>query len=67
MRLPSSFCMLLRGKVVEYHNIATDLKYPEFIVYRPHNGRSVEVVAISFFQPSTIVDYLIASSSFSPN
>ena len=44
LRLPSNFCMFLRGRVVEYHNIATDLKYPEFIVYKPHNGRGVEVV-----------------------
>lgn len=44
MRLPGNFCMLLRGRVVEYHNIATDLKYPEFILYKPHNGRCVEVV-----------------------
>ncbi|KAK1373201.1 Protein MICRORCHIDIA like [Heracleum sosnowskyi] len=42
LRLPASFCMLLRGKVVEYHNIATDLKYPEFILYKPHSGRCVE-------------------------
>ncbi|XP_074324436.1 protein MICRORCHIDIA 6-like isoform X2 [Apium graveolens] len=42
LRLPSNFCMLLRGRVVEYHNIATDLKHPEFIVYRPQNGRCVE-------------------------
>ncbi|KAL6524494.1 hypothetical protein OROHE_016165 [Orobanche hederae] len=37
LRAPENFCMLLRGRVVEYHNIANDLKYPEFILYRPQN------------------------------
>ncbi|GFZ17445.1 histidine kinase-, DNA gyrase B-, and HSP90-like ATPase family protein [Actinidia rufa] len=38
LRLPESFCMILRGRVVEYHNIATDLKFPEFILYKPQSG-----------------------------
>ncbi|WOG95325.1 hypothetical protein DCAR_0414640 [Daucus carota subsp. sativus] len=42
LRLPANFCMLLRGKAVEYHNIASDLKYPECILYKPHSGRCVE-------------------------
>lgn len=44
LRLPANFCMLLRGKAVEYHNIASDLKYPECILYKPHSGRCVEVI-----------------------
>lgn len=35
LKLPETFAILLRGKVVLYHNVATDLKYPEFIVYKP--------------------------------
>ncbi|KAK1363128.1 Protein MICRORCHIDIA like [Heracleum sosnowskyi] len=59
LRLPGSFCMLLRGQVVEYHNIATDLKYPEFIVYRPHNGRCVEgevITTIGFLKEAPNVN-----------
>ncbi|KAI3684514.1 hypothetical protein L6452_33738 [Arctium lappa] len=43
LKLPETFTMVLRGKVILYHNVATDLKYTEFIVYKPHNA-SVEVV-----------------------
>ncbi|WMV11986.1 hypothetical protein MTR67_005371 [Solanum verrucosum] len=35
LRIPDNFCILLRGRVVELHNIAKDLKYPEFIMYKP--------------------------------
>uniref|UniRef100_A0A5B6Z0S5 Morc S5 domain-containing protein n=1 Tax=Davidia involucrata TaxID=16924 RepID=A0A5B6Z0S5_DAVIN len=38
LRLPQSFKIILRGRVVEHHNIANDLKFPEFILYRPHGG-----------------------------
>ncbi|KAK3004556.1 hypothetical protein RJ639_019062 [Escallonia herrerae] len=44
LQLPESFCILLRGRVLEYHNIANDLKFPEFILYRPQSGGSTEVV-----------------------
>ncbi|CAI9280396.1 unnamed protein product [Lactuca saligna] len=41
LKLPDTFAMVLRGKVVLYHNIATDLKHTEFIMYKPHtDGRS---------------------------
>ncbi|XP_017216539.1 protein MICRORCHIDIA 6 [Daucus carota subsp. sativus] len=59
LRLPSNFCMFLRGRVVEYHNIATDLKYPEFIVYKPHNGRGVEdrvITTIGFLKEAPQVN-----------
>nr|GEW05903.1 protein microrchidia 6-like [Tanacetum cinerariifolium] len=39
LKLPETFCIRLRGKVVLYHNIATDLKYHEFISYKSHNNR----------------------------
>lgn len=35
--------MLLRGRIIEYHNIANDLKYPEFILYKPQIGGYGEV------------------------
>ncbi|KAL2243708.1 UNVERIFIED_CONTAM: Protein MICRORCHIDIA 6, partial [Sesamum indicum] len=37
LRVPENFIILLRGRVVEYHNIANDLKFPEFILYKPQN------------------------------
>ncbi|KAK0587848.1 hypothetical protein LWI29_029942 [Acer saccharum] len=42
LRIPESFNIILRGKVVEHHNIASDLKFPEFILYRPQSGGCVE-------------------------
>ena len=44
LRIPESFQIILRGKVVKPHNIADDLKYPEFILYKPQVGGSVEVI-----------------------
>ncbi|CAO2819056.1 unnamed protein product [Amaranthus hypochondriacus] len=38
LRIPQNFCIILRGKVVEHHIIAHDLKYQEFIMYRPQIG-----------------------------
>ncbi|KAK1427656.1 hypothetical protein QVD17_16348 [Tagetes erecta] len=40
LKLPPTFCIVLRGKVVLYHNVATELKFPEFILYKPHSGGS---------------------------
>ncbi|XP_071733925.1 protein MICRORCHIDIA 6-like [Rutidosis leptorrhynchoides] len=45
LKLPESFVMLLRGKTVIYHNIATDLIHTEYIMYKPHSdGRSEGMV-----------------------
>ncbi|KAM7512477.1 hypothetical protein LguiB_011352 [Lonicera macranthoides] len=41
--LPQSFKIFLRGQVVKHHNIAYDLKFPEFIVYKPQSLGTVEV------------------------
>lgn len=38
LRLPQFFNIKLRGRVVEQHNIADDLKFAEFILYRPQTG-----------------------------
>ncbi|KAK9054535.1 hypothetical protein SSX86_025613 [Deinandra increscens subsp. villosa] len=42
LKLPATFAMVLRGKVVLYHNIAMDLKHREFIMYKPHSDGRVE-------------------------
>ncbi|XP_061339299.1 protein MICRORCHIDIA 6-like isoform X2 [Gastrolobium bilobum] len=47
LRLPESFQIILRGQVVEPHNIADDLKYPEYIVYRPQAGGCVEATIVT--------------------
>ncbi|KAM3307793.1 protein MICRORCHIDIA 6 isoform X1 [Capsicum chacoense] len=47
LRIPGNFCIWLCGQIVEYHNIANDLKYREFILYRPHIGGGEEVSVIT--------------------
>ena len=54
LRMPESFRIILRGEVVERHNIADDLKYPEYILYKPQTGGGVEVGHLLFlFQISS--------------
>ncbi|XP_065875300.1 protein MICRORCHIDIA 6-like [Euphorbia lathyris] len=38
LRLPETFRIILRGRLVEHHNLANDLKFPEFILYMPKCG-----------------------------
>ncbi|KAF3647161.1 putative peptide/nitrate transporter-like [Capsicum annuum] len=47
LRIPGNFCIWLCGQIVEYHNIANDLKYREFILYKPHIGGGEEVSVIT--------------------
>ncbi|XP_076928183.1 protein MICRORCHIDIA 6-like [Bidens hawaiensis] len=42
LKLPSTFAIVLRGKVILYHNIATDLKHQEFILYKPQSDGCAE-------------------------
>ncbi|XP_022726543.1 protein MICRORCHIDIA 6 isoform X2 [Durio zibethinus] len=42
LRIPETFRIILRGEIVEHHNIADDLKYIEYILYKPQSGGSVE-------------------------
>ncbi|KAA8542281.1 hypothetical protein F0562_023583 [Nyssa sinensis] len=59
LRVPESFCIILRGRVIEYHNIACDLKFPEFILYRPQSGGCVEgtvVTTIGFLKEAPNVN-----------
>ncbi|KAK7301547.1 hypothetical protein RJT34_12413 [Clitoria ternatea] len=47
LRVPESFQMILRGEVVTPHNIADDLKYPEYILYRPQASGCVEATIVT--------------------
>ncbi|MED6105981.1 hypothetical protein PIB30_000770 [Stylosanthes scabra] len=49
LRLPENFTIILRGQIVELHNIADDLKFPEYILYKPHSSdQSAVVTTIGF-------------------
>ncbi|KVI06309.1 protein MICRORCHIDIA 6-like isoform X1 [Cynara cardunculus var. scolymus] len=59
LKLPDTFAMVLRGKVVLYHNIATDLKHTEFILYKPHSAGCAEgavVTTIGFLKEAPNVN-----------
>ncbi|XP_059670125.1 protein MICRORCHIDIA 6-like isoform X2 [Cornus florida] len=59
LRLPESFKIILRGRVVEHHNIANDLKFFDFILYKPRVGGSMEaavVTTIGFLKDAPHVD-----------
>ncbi|XP_019182060.1 PREDICTED: protein MICRORCHIDIA 6-like [Ipomoea nil] len=60
LQVPEKFFILLRGRMIEYHNIATDLKYPEFILYRPQSGGCKEgsvVTTIGFLKEAPLVNH----------
>ncbi|XVE84006.1 hypothetical protein DITRI_Ditri16bG0134100 [Diplodiscus trichospermus] len=50
LQLPQCFNIILRGHIVEHYNIANDLKFHEFILYKPHTGdnQAVIVTTIGF-------------------
>ncbi|CAH1419169.1 unnamed protein product [Lactuca virosa] len=56
VNLPETFCIVLRGKVVLYDNIATDLKHPEFIEYKPHSGEGKVLTTIGFLKEAPDVN-----------
>ncbi|MED6112898.1 hypothetical protein PIB30_065989 [Stylosanthes scabra] len=47
LRIPDNFQMFLRGIVVHPHNIADDLRYPEYILYKPQVGGTVEATVVT--------------------
>ena len=47
LRIPETFKILLRGKVVEHHNVADDLKHQQYILYKPQAAGHEEVGKIS--------------------
>ncbi|XP_068329570.1 protein MICRORCHIDIA 6-like [Pyrus communis] len=60
LRIPQTFQIVLRGRVVEHHNIANDLKFPEFILYKPQSGGSVEgqvITTIGFLKEAPHVSF----------
>ncbi|CAB4275248.1 unnamed protein product [Prunus armeniaca] len=46
-QLPQYFRIILRGRDIEYHNIAEDLKYVQFIKYMPQFDGNLEVEIIT--------------------
>lgn len=44
LKIPKTFQIILRGQVVRPHNIADDLKYPQFVKYVPQIAGSVKVI-----------------------
>ncbi|KAK4264356.1 hypothetical protein QN277_025548 [Acacia crassicarpa] len=53
LRVPKGFKVMLRGQVVKPHNIADDLKFPEYILYEPSSGGRKEgtiVTTIGFLK-----------------
>ncbi|KAJ8572885.1 hypothetical protein K7X08_009396 [Anisodus acutangulus] len=59
LRIPDNFCILLRGRVVGFHNIAKDLKYPEFIMYKPQTVGFKEgsvITTIGFLKEAPVVN-----------
>ncbi|XP_020414766.1 protein MICRORCHIDIA 6 isoform X1 [Prunus persica] len=46
-QLPEYFRIILRGRDIEYHNIAEDLKYVQFIKYMPQVDGNLEVEIIT--------------------
>ncbi|XP_061953611.1 protein MICRORCHIDIA 6-like isoform X3 [Populus nigra] len=42
LRIPENFTIVLRGKFVKHHNLALDLKFQEFIVYRPQSSGCIQ-------------------------
>ncbi|MCL7049651.1 hypothetical protein MKW94_008329, partial [Papaver nudicaule] len=47
LRVPEHFRIILRGQAVTHHNIADDLKHPEFILYKPQIGPNSEGVVVT--------------------
>lgn len=47
LRIPETFKIVLRGMVVEQHNIADDLMHPQYILYKPYAAGRVEVRKLS--------------------
>ncbi|XP_071733345.1 protein MICRORCHIDIA 6-like isoform X2 [Rutidosis leptorrhynchoides] len=48
--LPETFGIYLRRKIVIYHNIATALKFVEFIQYKAHNKEGIFNTTIGFLK-----------------
>ncbi|CAN6456012.1 unnamed protein product [Victoria cruziana] len=52
LQLPNSFTIILRGKAVEHHKLVDNLKFTEYILYKPQIGGNKEVISKFFsFSP----------------
>ncbi|XP_031505086.1 protein MICRORCHIDIA 6 isoform X2 [Nymphaea colorata] len=51
LQLPNSFSIVLRGRVVEHHKLVDNLKFPQYILYKPQIGgnKEAEVITIIGF------------------
>ncbi|KAL8140816.1 hypothetical protein V2J09_006837, partial [Rumex salicifolius] len=47
LRIPQHFNIILRGNVVQHRNIADDLKYIEYILYKPQTGGTAEAQVVT--------------------
>uniref|UniRef100_A0A1J3IRV9 MORC family CW-type zinc finger protein 4 n=1 Tax=Noccaea caerulescens TaxID=107243 RepID=A0A1J3IRV9_NOCCA len=47
LRIPETFKIVLRGMVVEQHNIADDLMHPQYILYKPYAAGRVEAEVVT--------------------
>ncbi|CAN6456014.1 unnamed protein product [Victoria cruziana] len=47
LQLPNSFTIILRGKAVEHHKLVDNLKFTEYILYKPQIGGNKEVEVIT--------------------
>ncbi|XP_073138589.1 protein MICRORCHIDIA 6-like [Henckelia pumila] len=56
LRIPQNFFILLRRRVVIYHSIANDLKFPEFILYKPQNVEGQVVTTVGFLKEAPNVN-----------
>ncbi|XP_047161075.1 protein MICRORCHIDIA 6 [Vigna umbellata] len=61
LKIPARFQIMLRGQVVKLHNIADDLKYPQFVKYAPlidgsATGTTLTVTTIGFLKEAPQVN-----------
>ncbi|CAH8391097.1 unnamed protein product [Eruca vesicaria subsp. sativa] len=47
LRIPGTFNIVLRGKVVKHHNVADDLKHPQYILYKPQAAGHEEAEVVT--------------------
>ncbi|KAJ6761429.1 ZINC FINGER CW-TYPE COILED-COIL DOMAIN PROTEIN 3 [Salix koriyanagi] len=47
LKIPETFTIVLRGQFVEHRNLVLDLKFQEFIVYRPQTGGCKEAEVLT--------------------
>ncbi|XP_034909138.1 protein MICRORCHIDIA 6 isoform X1 [Populus alba] len=47
LKIPETFTIVLRGQLVEHRNLVLDLKFQEFIVYRPQTGGCKEAEVLT--------------------